>query len=168
MSKTIKISVEYEMPKTTKFEALMKEFELAKKVADETVDYYKPLADCAEEAKFDAIMEQLETIKWYAQQISNITHNATFIREWFGPMAFEIAYRPKETTLSFEIKYGGKIFDKNDSNIYSRRVNLMNNWEEWHCFEKLERNACEQLEDLIYKEKQRGQEQIERLNNIQR
>lgn len=165
---TIKVSVEYEMPKTTKFEALMKEYEVAKKVADETVDYYKPLADCAEEAKFDAVMEQLETIKWYAQQISNITHNATFIREWFGPMAFEIAYRPKETTFTFEIKYGGKPFVKDNCSFYSGGTNIVGNWEEWHCFEILEKNACKQLEELIKKENQRGQEQIERLNNIQR
>ena len=36
---------------------------------NETVDYYKPLADCAEKAKFEAIMEQLEIIKEYAKKI---------------------------------------------------------------------------------------------------
>lgn len=165
---TIKVSVEYEMPKTTKFEALMKEFELAKKVADETVDYYKPLADCAEEAKFEAILEQLEIIKQYAKQISNITHEATFFREWFGAWAFELVYRPQETTFSFEIKYGGKPFIKDNCSFYNGGTNIVGNWEKWHCFEILESLACRQLEDLICKEKQRGQEQIERLNNIQR
>ena len=168
MSKTIKISVEYEMPKTTKFEALMKEFELAKKVADETVDYYKPLADCAEKAKFEAIMEQLEVIKNYAKQISSITHEATFFRHWFGPMAFEVAYRPRETTFAFEIKYGGKPFVKDNCSFYNGGTNIVGNWEEWHCFEILENDAYKKLEDLIKKEKARGQEQINRLNNIQR
>ena len=42
---------------------LWKSFELAKKVTNETVNYYKPLADCAEKAKFETIMEQLEIIK---------------------------------------------------------------------------------------------------------
>ena len=168
MSKTIKVSVEYETPKTTKFEALMKECEIAKRVADETVSYYKPLADCAEEAKFDAIMEQLETIKWYAQQISSITQTATFLRHLFGPMAFELVYRPQETTFSFEIKYGGKPFIKDNCSFYNGGTNIVGNWEKWHCFEILESLACRQLEDLICKEKQRGQEQIERLNNILR
>lgn len=161
---TIKVSVEYEIPKTTKFEALLKEFEVAKKVADETVDYYKPLADCAEKAKFDAIMEQLETIKEYAKQISGITQQATSFRKWFGASAFEIVYRPKETVFAFEIKYGGKPFVQNNPYIY----NVIVNWEEWHCFEELEKEACNQLKELIEKEQQRGQNQIKRLNNIQR
>jgi hypothetical protein len=168
MSRTIKVSVEYETPKTTKFEALMKEFEVAKKVADETVSYYKPLADCAEEAKFEAIMEQLETIKWYAQRISNITHESVFFRHWFGAWAFQIAYRPKETVFAFEVTYGGNPFVKDNPSIYNRGTNIVGNWEEWHCFEILEKDACEKLEGLIQKEKERGQKQIERLNNIQR
>lgn len=171
MSKTIKVSVEYETPKTTKFEALMREFEVAKKIADETVDYYKPLADCAEKAKFEAILEQLEIIKEYAKQISNITHQATHLRSWFngkGAWAFEVVYRPRETTFEFEIKYGGQPFIKNNPNFYQGGTNVVGNWEEWHCFECLEKEACEQLTKLIEKETQRGQTQIERLNNIVR
>ena len=68
----IKVTVTYDKPTTSKFDALMAEYEAAKKYADETVAYYKPLADAAEEAKFDAIMEQLETIKEYAKRISEI------------------------------------------------------------------------------------------------
>ena len=40
----IKVTVEYEVPKTNKFDALMAEYEIAKKIADETESYYKPLA----------------------------------------------------------------------------------------------------------------------------
>lgn len=166
---TIKVSVEYETPKTTKFEALVKEFEIAKKIADEAVDYYKPLADCAEKAKFEAIMEQLQIIKQYAKQISSITHQATFLRSWFGDKgawAFEVAYRPRETTFEFELKYGGNPFVKDNPSFYRAGTNIVGNWEEWRCFEYLEQEACEQLTKLIEKEKQRGQTQIERLNNI--
>ena len=165
---TIKVSVEYETPKTTKFEALVKEFEIAKKIADEAVDYYKPLADCAEKAKFEAIMEQLQIIKQYAKQISSITHQATFLRSWFGgngAWAFEVIYRPRETT-EFEIKYGGKPFVKDNPSFYKGGTNVVGNWEEWRCFEYLEKEAEEKLTKLIEEEKQRGQTQIERLNNI--
>ena len=41
----IKVTVAYEKPTTSKFDALMAEYEAAKKYADETVAYYKPLAD---------------------------------------------------------------------------------------------------------------------------
>jgi hypothetical protein len=44
----IKVTVAYEKPNTSKFDALMAEYEAAKKYADETVAYYKPLADIAE------------------------------------------------------------------------------------------------------------------------
>lgn len=171
MSTTIKVSVEYETPKTTKFEALMKEFEVAKKVADETVSYYKPLADCAEKAKFKAIMEQLEIIKQYAKRISNITHEATFLRSWFegkGAWAFDLVYRPNEITFPFEIKYGGNPFVRDNPSFYQGGTNIVGNWEEWRCFELLEKEACRQLEALIKKETQRGQTQIDRLNNIVR
>lgn len=171
MSTTIKVNVEYEIPKTTKFEALMKEFEVAKKVADETVSYYQPLADCAEKAKFEAIMEQLEIIKQYAKQISSITHEATFLRSWFegkGAWAFELVYRPRETTFKFEIEYGGNPFVRDNPRFYQGETNIVGNWEEWRCFELLEKEACNQLKELIEKEQQRGNTQIERLNNIAR
>lgn len=167
MSNTIiKVNVEYETPKATKFEALMKEYETAKKVADETVSYYKPLADIAETAKFEAIEEQLEIIKQYAKQISAITNEATFIYQWFGPWRFELVYRPRETTFKFEIKYGGNPFIQANPSFYTGRTNIVGNWEEWNCIEKLERQACNQLRNLIEKEKKRGLKEIERLNNI--
>lgn len=166
MSNTIKVNVEYETLKTTKFEALMKEYKIAKKIAEETVNYYKPLADCAEKAKFEAIMEQLEIIKQYAKQISDISKESTFISAWFGPWRFDLVYRPRETTFRFEIKYGGKPFVNSTPSFYSGGTNIVGNWEEWNCFEKLEEQALNQLQNLINKEKERGLKEIARLNNI--
>lgn len=163
---TIKVTVEYETPKTTKFEALMKEYETAKKVADETVSYYKPLADIAETAKFEAIEEQLEIIKQYAKQISDITNKATFIQEWFGPWRFDVVYRPRETTFKFEIKYGGNPFIQSNSSFYTGGTNIVGNWEKWNCIEELEKAALQQLDTLIEKERKRGEAEIVRYNNI--
>lgn len=163
---TIKVTVEYETPKTTKFEALMKEYETAKKIADETVSYYKPLADIAETAKFEAIEEQLEIIKQYAKQISDITNEATFIQKWFGAWRFDLVYRPRETTFKFEIKYGGKPFVNSNPSFYSGGTNIVGNWEEWDCFKELERQALQQLYSLIEKERKRGEAEIVRYNNI--
>lgn len=167
MSNTIKVTVEYETPKTTKFEALMKELEVAKKIADETVSYYKPLADCAEEAKFEAIMEQLEIIKQYAKQISDFTGQAVFIEEWFGSK-FQVIYRPQENRFRFEIRYGGQPFDKHEVLVKRKGINIITNWENNRHFEILEQNACKQLQELIKKENSRGQKQIDRLNAIQK
>ena len=159
----IKVTVTYEKPNTNKFDALMAEYETAKRVADETVAYYKPLADVAEEAKFDAIMEQLETIKEYAKHISEIKNDATWISYWAGARRFDVVYRPKQATYRYEITWGGDPFTKEKMQIMRH---IIVRWEELKVYEELEKEACKQLKKEIQKQVKRSQEQIDRLNNI--
>lgn len=178
----IKVTVEYEAPKTNKFDALMAEYAVAKKVADETVAYYKPLADIAEEAKFDAIMEQLETIKQYAKQISDISNMAAFITAHLSAelrnspyrnidygKRFEVAYRPQS---GFEIMWDGDRFTKERLRKYregmcDKERNIIGKWDEWGVYKMLEDSACRQLQDMIKRQVNKGNEQINRLKNIQ-
>ena len=180
--KNIKVTVEYEVPKTNKFDALMAEYAVAKKVADETVAYYKPLADIAEEAKFDAIMEQLETIKQYAKQISDISNTAVWIRASLSAELrnspyrnidlyrhFEVVYRPQS---GFEIIWDGDKFTKERLRKYREAMcykerNIIGKWDEWGVYRMLEDSACKQLKDIIQRQVNKGQEQINRLKNIQ-
>lgn len=55
----IKVTVEYEQPETDRFDALMAEYKAAKAVADEAKETIKPLISAAEEAKYEAICQQL-------------------------------------------------------------------------------------------------------------
>lgn len=166
----IKVTVTYEKPTTSKFDALMAEYEAAKKYADETVAYYKPLADAAEDAKFDAIMEQLETIKEYAKRISEINGDAVWLRAWMphSSVTFEVVYRPQS---GFEITWWGDTFCKRY--MHSRpyryvedKCNIIGNWDEWKIYEQLEKHAIAKLTEAINKQKHKAQQEINRLNNI--
>ena len=174
----IKVTVTYDKPTTSKFDALMAEYEAAKKYADETVAYYKPLADAAEDAKFDAIMEQLETIKKYAKRISEIKDDAAvWIKAHIpssvcgcansGGQEFQVVYRPKETTYMWEISSAHVKFDRKRIAYHSEDShNFIGNWDEWRVYEKLERNAISQLNELINEQKRRANAENNRLYNI--
>lgn len=166
----IKVTVTYDRPTTSKFDALMAEYEAAKKYADETVSYYKPLADVAEEAKFDAIMEQLETIKEYAKRISDINGEAVWLRAGIphSGVTFEVVYRPQS---GFEIIWWGDTFCKRYMHSRPHRYcegefNIIGNWNEWKIYEQLEKHAFEKLNEAIIKQKLRANRETNRLNNI--
>lgn len=167
----IKVTVAYKMPKTTKFDALMEEFEVAKKMADETVAYYQPLADVAEDAKFDAIAEQLETIKRYAQKIASITQEDNVkIYTYCNGCLFSVSYK-RNSNFPFEISWDGTNFTKDNMHrqhgwFCEGRYNIVGKWDEWGVYQALENNACAQLTRAISKQVERGQKQIDRLNNI--
>lgn len=172
----IKVTVEYEVPKTNKFDALLAEYAVAKKLADETVSHYKPLADLAEVAKMDAILKQLEPIKYYAKQIALLKEDRNpvvidccFYGEYVNRQ-FSVSYFPN--TSSFDIRWFGNIFSK-DRLVANRLIfcqgdnNILGNWDKWRVYNQLEKCAEKKLETLISKQKTRMQEQIDRLNNIQ-
>lgn len=182
--KNIKVTVEYEIPKTNKFDALLVEYKIAKKIADEAESYYKPLAELAEEAKFDAIMHQLEPIKYYAQQISQLCGHCRSV--WIkatipyserndhdyacGSGDFIVEYFPKEK--NFRIRWGGMIFDKERfnngrCNFCSGSQNVIGNWDKWRVYQRLEEDAIKKLNELIQKQTERQQRQINRLKNVQ-
>lgn len=174
----IKVSVAYEAPSTSKFDALMAEYEAAKTMADETVAHYKPLADVAEVVKFDAIMEQLETIKEYANKISAIENNRVVYITAHIPSAichsnyrdgqtFNVIYRPKQTQCMWEIRSRYGIFNRDGISYHSQNeCNFIGKWDEWQVYQKLENDACRQLKEAIAKQVARGQKQIDRFNNI--
>jgi hypothetical protein len=176
----IKVTVSYEKPTTSKFDALMAEYEAAKKYADETVAYYKPLADMAEEAKFDAIMTQLETIKEYAKRISDLHGQGVWITVYISDDVrgggssslsngkFSVVYRPNN---GFEITWYGDRFTKERLKKYPSGMcqgyyNIIGKWNEWRVYELLEEEAIFQLRRQISIQKSKAQEQINRLNNI--
>lgn len=176
----IKVSVSYDKPTTSKFDALMAEYEAAKRRADETVAYYKPLADVAEEAKFNAIIEQLETIKKYANKLCEFSENKQVtIRAYIS--ADE---RGGSTGCYFSvfchsngnycIRWDGmdftaeavKKYPDDFTASYSERYNILGHWDKWKVYEYLEKDALRQLQGYIGSQNKRAEKQINRLNNI--
>ena len=171
MENKIKVTVEYKIPTTSKFDALMKEYEAAKKYADEMVVYYKPLADVAEEAKFNAVLEQLEVIKEYAKRINSITKNdSTFVSTWVYNRRLDVIYCPKSTQYKYEIKWGGEPFTiqraRKDRHLFFGKCGVITNWEKYEVYKGLEEEAFELIQDAIDEQKTRANYQKERLHNI--
>lgn len=173
--KEIKVTVSYERPTTNKFDALMAEYEAAKKVADETVTYYKPLADAAEEAKLMAILEQIEPIKMYARQLAALSRNKesvvrAIVYGNYSNKSFSVHCDPQgQCRVMWPDR--GWLFDqqllKNRPDLLTvNDYNILGNWDEWKVYQELENNALRQLSSKIEEQKQIGQKQIDRLNNI--
>ena len=72
MSNEIKVKVSYDKPES-KLDALMAEYYAAQKVFNNTKEELMPLIDAGGKAKFDAIMDQMETVIEYMKQECLIT-----------------------------------------------------------------------------------------------
>ena len=169
----IKVTVSYEKPTTSKFDALMAEYEAAKKYADETVAYYKPLADVAEEAKVLAILEQIEPIKQYAKRLAQMYQcgNASITAVHQGRILkkeFVVCY---SHTGGYKITWGGTIFDCERLRAYPYEFtkddyNILGGWDEWKMYTQLEDDATRQLRKFIAKQTDRASDEKNRLYNI--
>lgn len=178
----IKVIVTYDKPNTSKFDAMLAEYALAKQIADETELYYKPLADVAEEAKFDAIIEQLKPIKDYAKAIFELQDSkyavwitAHISRQELGGYSsggmgsFHVVYSNK--THDIEVQWLGDEFTKERMRKYpgcycNDGHNILGNWDKWNVYQRLETDAINQLKRHIERQQARGQKQIDRLYNI--
>lgn len=178
----IKVTVTYDKPSTSKFDALLAEYALAKQIADETESYYKPLADIAEYAKLDAIIDQLQPIMDYAKAIfeiqgcrysvwitAHISASEMGRDSYRGGESFNVIYDHK--TRKIEIRWKGDAFSKEYMQKYpgcycSDGQNILGNWDQWNMYKRLEEDAIQQLKRYIASQKERGQKQIDRLYNI--
>ena len=169
----IKVTVTYEKPTTSKFDALMAEYEAAKKYADETVAYYKPLADAAEDAKMNAILEQIEPIKRYAKQIAEMKTSSyadikATIHETRFAYEFIVSY---SATGGYKVTWHNTIFDRERLREYphvftQHSYNILGMWDEWKVYQKLEENAAGQLRSAITEQKRKANAEKNRLYNI--
>lgn len=175
----IKVTVSYEKPTTSKFDALFAQYEAAKKCADETVTYYKPLADAAEEAKMSAILEQLETIKEYARKLRTLngTHTArinTYVSakmrsSYHSSGAYFEVYCDKQGVCSVTWDNTPFTLEKltvRRSDFTGTGWNILGMWDEWHIYEKLEEEALKQIRSKITEQTRRSNEEKNRLYNI--
>lgn len=163
MENKIKVTVEYEAPNTSKFDALIIQYNAAKQMADEAIAYYKSLADTAMEAKLQVILEEIETLEGYMRRIYEITKtdiNLSFWPNRFGGR-FDITFKPKDI-CPFRISLGG------DRLYWHSKIGerIIAEWDKQLFFQQLEKDACLQLSKAIESEQARGQEHIKRLNSI--
>lgn len=172
----IKVTVSYEEASTSKFDALMKEFEAAKQLADEQVAYYKPLADAAEDAKFQAILEQLETIKEYARRLAKISRSnealldaylsSEDLRGYSGSY-FKVICKNDRVEVKFDdIPFTPEYFQLRREKFCNRSYNIIADWDKLGIYETLEEKAHRAIKYKIEEAQMRGQNQIKRLNRV--
>ena len=177
--KNIKVTVEYEVPKTNKFDALMAEYLVAKKLADETVAYYKPLADVAEEAKMLAILEQIKPIQQYAHTLSKLEQSGIAVircridscqrgQYCVHDAYFEVRF---DRNSAHSVYWAGNAFNIDSfrrckGNFTDGSHNILGNWDRWQVYRQLEENACKQIQAKIDQQKARANNEQNRLNNI--
>lgn len=164
----IKITVEYETPKTDKFSELLEQYNNIKKLSDETVSYYKPLADAGCETKMELIIEQLATIQGYLTEINELTQSNNYV------FAFE---KYREAYYYFKvwgnkIEWGNSDFTKErylssfENSLKPFFEHIIMNWDEFKIYESLEKQCIDKLTKLIDNEKARAEKQIKRYENI--
>lgn len=179
----INVNVSYEQPTTTKFDALMEQYKVAKQIANETVSYYKPLAEAGEEAKMKAILKQLETIEYYCYQLALLKDNkeaeaSTIITSTqrgndYGGLWFSVRCNINSNgTPCYYKKWGHVEFSieqlkKAPHAFTDKGYNILGNWDKWKVYEELEDNIYYKMRALIKGQEQRGQKQIKRFENIQ-
>lgn len=174
--KNIKVTVEYETPKTDKFAELMKQYEEIKQTSTETVNYYKPLADAAEEKKLELILEQLKTIEGYLEQIYSINPQkinivAYGITDGHYDEKLVVKYEKSTFTVRWcewyelslgmyrqaKVRFNGEQYEG---------WNILGKWDEWKMYKQLEESCFNLLKREIDKQKKKAETEVNRLKNI--
>ena len=170
----IKISVEYERPTEDRFTELLNAYELVKAETDAVVSYYKPLADAAEEAKAKCILDQLKNIEKHLRILKNITgfktaeascrngnSNSNFTAVVNSYDEFIVYWRGQHFSLDAIKKYP-RFYNGEMEDGY----NIIGNWDKWGVYSKLEEMCIRDLKYEIQKQKERAENEKNRLKNI--
>ena len=185
---TIKVTVNYETPNTTKFDALVEQYKIAQTLAKETVSYYQPLAETAEEKMFEAIQTQLETIYGYVKKMYEILASQPYYTGFSlsivgDPELENPEYRTaiNQDLFKIHVDYKGCVetewkttpftkeeFLRNRERFTEGSYNILGKWNEWKIYERLESRACRCVQSYIDNENGKAQQIIDRFNNISR
>ena len=177
MENKIRVTVEYEKNETTKFDALIEQYQAAKKLADEKVAYYKPLAIAAEEGKLKAILEQVEIIKDYCRQahktLGMVLKPSAYVgSDLIGGLEgshFVIYFDENHGVWSAEFRHHPftlNNYQENPSDFVNRSYNIIAQWEKMGIFAELERQVCRSVEGAIERQNNRIKNIEGRYNSI--
>lgn len=173
---SIKITVAYTAPITDKFDALMTQYGEVKRLSNETVNFYRPLAEAAEETKLALILEQLETIHGYLLKLNSINDSINFIKAHSQPGHKDSLEFLVELGYNNEMVVNWDRLKLNHENVVKRvnyftanyhdRYNILGNWDNWGMYERLENRCIELLNLEINKQKKLAEDEKNRFHNI--
>lgn len=158
----IKVTASYEYDNShSKFDALLTQYNIAKKIADETKAIKQPLINAMGEKKLELIMEQLETIKKYASTLSMLQNDACVAVRAIGKGGAHCV------KITHSNKWGDKFtiyLDGYENPIPSwfEEHGIVTRWNELNLYESLKQDCERQLERLI----QRANSSTDKINNL--
>lgn len=174
----IKVTVEYEIPKLSAFDEMMVQYAAVKKCAEQTIAYFAPLADAAEEAKAAAIIAQIEVIADYVRKLQSLggIWRHSYAVACGGVRDDGYCFTVKATHDGFEAKWRSALFTLDNVKRHPAAFNaeendcynIIGNWDKWRMFEKLERHCLRQLQEAIDEQKKAAEHERKRLDNIVR
>ena len=155
--KNIKVTATYEEDELSKFDALWKEYEIARQIADVTKETLCPLIEAAGEKKLEMIYEQLEPITKYVISLAN-THKMCK-----DESVTVCAYADRQCTERHSVTVSAKLNDRIgewDVKIYldgdSKRHNewfgengIVTKWNQYGLYEKLKTECESRLQKAI-------------------
>lgn len=149
----IKVTVNYETPNTTKFDALIEQYLAAKAVTDATKETMIPLIEEGGKAKYDAICKQLDVIADQLRKIStlrggqHIEEASALYWERDDHYRVRVRYYPvrNKITITYHDKFGCAAWDFLDWDNQSKNLlsidGLVTNWNQFKIIEEMQ-EAC--------------------------
>lgn len=140
---------------TEKLKALIEEYKIAKRVANETINSVQPLIDAVGAEKLRLVKEQLEIIKSELAEIDFLTGNENGIiasNKLYGldrdyaSINYISVYKDRvvihgKYSTSYDFYQCSK--DTNNSYLFGK-YGLVTNWNKWEVFENLQKK-CEEV-----------------------
>ena len=157
--KNIKVTATYEEDEPSKFDALWKEYEIAKQIADTTEDTVRPLIEAAGEKKLELIYEQLEPIVHHVIDLANL-HELDDLKKQsvcavvYGDNAgkdrhsveIHVSFNTKTGEWDTIIYFDG---DKNKRNHWFGENGIITNWNSLKLYEKIKEGCEKELIERI-------------------
>lgn len=174
----IRVTVDYELPNTGKFDALVEQYLQAKTIADTTEMTMIPLIQKGGKAKYDAICDQLSIIENQLKKIVLITNcqlaTATgwYMNEYYDNYVVVIEYDGlKDRT---KVYYGRNLsnykcdfldWDSNKDELLSSN-GLITRWNDFKIIEDMQKDCNRQLNDLIEAQRRKAKRIVDTLSKI--
>lgn len=157
--KNIKVTASYEEAVSSKFDALCREYEAAKKIADETQRTIAPLIEASGKAKLELICRQLETIVENLKYIAGLADREDRKCAHSETIVYHDRLCEKRHSINVSVRWtpggwmetiyldGWLIEDERDQ--WFEEDGIVTNWNKSHAYERLQEDCERQLKKRI-------------------
>ena len=165
--KNIKVSAYYETDTTpSKFDALLKQYELAKTIADGIENEKQPLIDAMGKKKLELIYKQLDVLVKRLNILSKCKNSVVSISAW------NWEHTPEKITIQITTHYNWnepEIYlcgNRKPRESWFKKDGIVTLWNELKLYEQLEEKCNDKLEEMIKQQNEREQYINTNYNNM--